>query len=68
MQHQYLLVCVCEYVPDSFCHLDMTGKGQAADPLTVNRRSLAACLRTQQAGMLDNILLLIDITAWHIAV
>ena len=33
-------------VPDNFSHLDMTGKGQAADPLTVNLRFLAACLHT----------------------
>ena len=34
----------------------MTGKGQAADPLTVNRRSLAACLQAQQAGALEPLL------------
>ena len=40
-------------VPDRFSHLDMTGKGQAAEPLTVSRRSLAACLHTHQAAMLQ---------------
>ena len=33
-------------LPDSFSHLLMTGKGQAAEPLTVNLNLLAAALCT----------------------
>jgi len=33
-------------LPDSFSHLLMTGKGQAAEPLTVNLNLLAAALYT----------------------
>ena len=34
-------------IPDSFSHLDMTGRGQAAEPLTVSLSSLAAVLQKQ---------------------
>ena len=42
----------CEQLPDSFSHWLMTGRGQAAEPLTVSRSPFAAALQSNTANSL----------------
>lgn len=48
-------------IPDSFSHLDMTGSGQAAEPLTVSLSSFAAFLQTQNQTVCK------DLHPFHVA-